>query len=1069
MRTPDAFDILAPLPAGTTLLEASAGTGKTYTIAALATRYIAEGLATIDQMLMITFGRSATRELRERVRESLTTARDALRSGRTGGDAVLTHLTSLPGPERDAAAERLARAVADFDSGTIVTTHAFCLHTLSGLGISADTDPGEVSVESIADLIDEVVDDFYVRKYGQGPGLDEERISYSDAQSLAREAVNDPQAALDAGPVTPGSIQATRVAFAQAVRAEVTRRRRARRLLTYDDLVLRLRDALTDPYTGELACRRLRETYHVVLVDEFQDTDPAQWTILQRAFHGHRTLILIGDPKQAIYAFRGADVYSYLDAAEQADHHATLEMNWRSDAAVVAGVHALIGGMQLGDENIVVRPVSASHHTPRLRGLDDATRVTLRTVPIAPDKLPAVDAQRTVVAQDVAATVVDLLNGPAQLHDRPVRPGDIAILTATHTQAHFVRDALLAARVPVVVTGPTSVFDTDAARQWARLLRAMQRPLGSELRHAALTEFFGRTPEELALDGERVDSETALSLRKWAQILEDDSVAEMVARIEQDTGFAARVLSRPEGERMLTDLRHVASALHAQQRSTRAGLIGLYDWLVAQIRRTDDGGREPTAELTRRLESDAEAVQVLTVHVSKGLEFPIVFVPFGWDRFPPKPDWTLRCHDGSGRRVLDVRGKGAIDREDLIAARDREDGGESLRLLYVAMTRASSQLFVHWAPSVKNTPTAPLHRILSARTAGHSDPELAYGITGVPQVVSDAIRLEEVAPRPLRVWRPVAPAAADLSVALFDRQLDRAWRRTSYSGLTAAAHEAEYRPGGFRTDEPDETVEHAGPLPEGPASPFADMPAGAAFGTLVHSVLEVVDGTADLERCCRERLAAFPVADVDAGALAAALLPVMQTPLGSAQLTLEQISAADRLAELDFELPMGGGQTLAGLAELLREHLPAGDQLADYADRLDALADSTLIGYLSGSIDAVLRIPGPRYVVVDYKTNLLRDAARPGIERLVAGYRPDALAAAMMDAHYPLQALLYSAALHRYLRWRQPGYNPDMHLGGIMYLFVRGMAGPGTEGVFEWHPPSALVVALSDLLDGVAP
>ena len=1072
MKNPVAFDILAPLPAGTTLLEASAGTGKTYTIAALATRYIAEGLTTIDQMLMITFGRSATRELRERVRESLTTARDALRSGHTKDDEVLTHLNALPPAEREAAEQRLARAVADFDSGTIVTTHAFCLHTLSGLGISADTDPGEVSVESIADLIDEVVDDFYVRKYGQGAAVDD-RIPYPEARSLAREAVGDPQAALNAGPVTPGSIQATRVAFAEAVRAEVARRRRVRRLLTYDDLVLRLRDALTDPATGDLACRRLREKYQVVLVDEFQDTDPAQWTILQRAFHGHRTLILIGDPKQAIYAFRGADVYSYLDAAQQADHHATLETNWRSDAPVVQGVDALMGGMQLGDKDIVVRSVSAHHLTSRLQGVVTDTRVTLRTLPATPDDFPPVKAQRTAVAADVAASIVDLLTGPARLGSRPVRPGDIAVLTNTHAQAGFVQQTLAAAHVPVVVTSPTSVFGTDAAQQWARLLRAMQRPRGSDLRHAALTDFFGRTPDELALDGEQLDSEVALLLRQWAQVLDDASVAEMVAQMEQDTAFAARVLSRPDGERTLTDLRHVAGALHAQQRSTRAGLIGLYDWLTAQIRRTQDGGREPTTELTRRLESDAEAVQVLTIHVSKGLEFPIVFVPFGWDRFPPKPDQTLRCHDADGRRVLDVRGRDAIDRADLVAARDREDEGESLRLLYVAMTRASSQLVVHWAPSAKNTPTGPLHRVLSARVAGHLDPEPSYPVTGVPQIASDHVHIEEVAPRVVPVWRPPVPPTAALSVAPYDRHLDRTWRRTSYSGLTAAVHEAEYRPGGFRTDEPDEAVEHVGVALEGPPSPFAEMPAGAAFGTLVHGVLELVDTSADLPselaRRCHERLAAFPVAGVDADALAAALLPVLHTPLGSAGLTLGQILPADRLPELDFEFPMAGAQTLADLADLLRDHLPADDPLAGYADRLDSpgLAQSSLVGYLAGSIDAVLRIPGPKFIVVDYKTNLLRDAARPGIERLVAGYEPAALATAMIDAHYPLQALLYGAALHRYLRWRQPGYDPDVHLGGVMYLFVRGMAGPGTQGVFEWHPPAGLVVALSDLLDGV--
>ena len=1090
MIAPTRFDLLGPLPTGTTLLEASAGTGKTYTIAALATRYIAEGITTIDQMLMITFGRSATRELRERVREALTHARDTLRDGTVSDDAILTYLNAMPPADREAAANRLARAVADFDSGTIATTHTFCSKSLSGLGISADIDPGEVFVENISELINEVVDDFYVRKYG-GAQPDGERIPYDEAQRLARAAVGDPQAALDAGPVADDSIQASRVAFAQAVRAEVQRRRRERRLVTFDDLVLRLQDAVTHPATGEQACRRLRDAYRVVLVDEFQDTDPAQWAILRAAFHGHVTLILIGDPKQAIYAFRGADVFSYLDAAEHADRHATLPTNWRSDAAVVKGIEAIIGDMQLGDPRIVVHPVTAAHTQSRLQGPAGQARVRLRVLPAGTGKPPGVGVQRAQIARDVAMDIVRNLTSQVQLTtaegtSRPLAPGDVAVLVPTHDHARFVQGALVAAGVPVVVTTSTSIFATSAARQWARLMRGMQRPRGSALREAALTDFVGRTPLDLALRGDDVDNDVALRLRRWAQILERDSVAEMLAAIEEETQLAARVLSHPGGERDLTDLRHLAGALHVQQRTSRAGLAGLNDWLTDQIRRTSESGREPTSELTRRLESDADAVQVMTVYVSKGLEFPVVYVPFGWDRYPPKAEGVLRCHDATGRRVLDVRGRGAIDHGDLIRARNIEEAGESLRLLYVALTRASSQLVVHWAPTQKNTDSAPLHRLLTARLAGSSDPDQFYPVGEPPIVSSPWVDVEQIdATGPTRRWEPTAEPLPPLDVAPFTRRIDSAWRRTSYSGLTRAVHEAEHRPGGFRDDEPDEILEQP-PAPEavGLESPFADMPAGAAFGTLVHHVLEVVDTDGDLEaelaERCHAQLNAFPVAGVTAEALADALLPAMRTPLGSlaGEASLADIGGRDRLAELDFELPMGavGAATLSDLAELLRLHLPGTDPLADYADHLDSpgLADSTLVGYLNGSIDAVLRIPGdqPRFLVVDYKTNLLRDPARPGIERVVQGYGPQRLATAMIDAHYPLQALLYNAALHRYLRWRLPGYDPAVHLGGVLYLFLRGMAGPATPdscGVFSWHPPADLIVAISDLLDGRRP
>ena len=268
-------------------------------------------------------------------------------------------------------------------------------------------------------------------------------------------------------------------------------------------------------------------------------------------------------------------------------------------------------------------------------------------------------------------------------------------------------------------------------------------------------------------------------------------------------------------------------------------------------------------------------------------------------------------------------------------------------------------------------------------------------------------------------------------------------------------------------------------------SPMADLPKGAAFGTLVHALLENTDFTApDLRAQLAveaERAGVFHATGVDAGAFADALVPSLQTPLGplAGGLRLADLPVSDRLDELDFELPLAGGDRpvgaaqVSGIARLLRRHLPSDDPLAAYADDLDIpeLADRRLRGFLNGSIDLVLRVRAdgtPRYVVVDYKTNWL------GGETVTsADYTPDLMARAMRDAHYPLQALLYSVALHRYLRWRQPGYDPGTHLGGVLYLFLRGMCGPDSpvvdampSGVFAWSPPADLVTDLSDLLAG---
>ena len=271
---------------------------------------------------------------------------------------------------------------------------------------------------------------------------------------------------------------------------------------------------------------------------------------------------------------------------------------------------------------------------------------------------------------------------------------------------------------------------------------------------------------------------------------------------------------------------------------------------------------------------------------------------------------------------------------------------------------------------------------------------------------------------------------------------------------------------------------------------MADLPVGAAFGTLVHAVFETADLTAadlraELLRCVHTELDRHPTPAVDPDALADALVPVARTPLGplAAGRSLADLAPSDRLAELDFELPLAGGDTpgadvrLGDLVPLLRRHLPPGDPLAAYPDRLAPLQAQPLRGYLTGSIDAVLRLRDPeRYAVVDYKTNWLGPIGPDGPEPLLAAhYTPERIAAAMMDAHYPLQALLYSAALHRFLRWRlgrAGGYDPERHLGGVLYLFLRGMCGPDGPvvgdvpcGVFSWRPPAALVTELSDLLD----
>ncbi len=1087
------FDPLGPLPTGTTVLEASAGTGKTYAIVGLAVRYVAELGIDISQLLLVTFSRAATQELRQRARERFVSVAAALAdpdSARTHGDELVRHLADGASVAR----ARLLAALSDFDAGTIVTTHSFCQRMLDELGLAGEHDPGARLVDSVEDLVRTVADDLYLHRYARtGPPFDLAR-----AHALGLAAVADPHAVLAPEGDGPAG---ERVAFAAAVRAETERRKRLLGLRDFDDLLVLLHDVLADPTHGPAACARIRQRFRVALVDEFQDTDPLQWDILRRCFHGHATTVLVGDPKQAIYAFRGAEVLSYLDAVAHADSRGELTTNWRSDAGLLAALDHLHGGAALGHREIVVHPVAATRPWSRLDGPADLLfPLRLRCLPrtgagpLNKSGFPAVGRQRAKVADDLAADIVGLLESGLTLADgagpaRPVSAGDIAVLVRTRTQIDVVRAALDRVGVASVLAGGASVFATESATDWLWVLRAMEQPHRSDrVRLAACTPILGVTAAEIDSGGADLVGRLSTQLREAARLFARAGFAAVYEKLAAEADLARRLLGVDNGERQLTDVRHLAQLLDHVAVVEGFGLTALTRWLTDRVRDPASGS---VTDRSRRLDRDAAAVQIATVHASKGLEFPFVYLPFAWDSAKNPYPATLLFHTEDGARVLDVGGEEAPGYAQRKSRADAEEAGEELRLLYVAVTRAKCQVVAWWAPSV-TTGAAPLHRLILGRPDGGeqvpdrasvpADAVALRKLTDWAAAVPRAISVTAVdTPESVEIRRVrVEPATDAVVAARFERVVDAQWRRTSYSALTASAHdtfldtepEDERGPG----DEPENPMPLAETAPSGAPSLMNDLPYGAEFGTLVHGVLEhldrdVADLAAQVRLRCTEAVQRA-MADVDVDLLAAALLAVLRTPLGFGRLA--DIAGRDQLDELEFELPLAGGDTpaaatgtLHGIAALLRAHLGPDEMFHGYADRVADLEDVDLRGYLTGSIDAVLRVSvdgAQRFVVVDYKTN------RIGAGELTVGdYTRERMAAEMVRSHYPLQALLYSVALHRYLRWRLPGYDPDTHLGGCAYLFVRGMIGPDTPpgcGVLDWRPPTALILALSDLLAG---
>src|SRR4051794_8617108 len=557
------------------MLEASAGTGKTYAIGALVTRYIAEDAVRLEEMLVLTFGRAASQELRERVRAQLVEAEQALAdpAAARGKGGLLQHLAELP--DTDAARRRINAALASYDAATIATIHQFCQVVLRSLGVAGDTDSRAELVEDLSELVTEVVDDLYLARFA---GTARPPFDRDLALTIARAAMADPQA--DVVATGSSDVAPLRLAFARDVMAEVERRKRRLGILSYDDLLSRLAEALEEPDSP--ARDRMRARWKVVLVDEFQDTDPVQWAVLDRAFSRHATMVLIGDPKQAIYAFRGGDIQSYLAARDTAGTMRTLAENWRSDAPLVDALQVLTRDVELGDPRIVVHEVAAAHRGSRLVGAQHSAPVRLRRVD---GELLGTNAKghvgigqlRRHIAADLAQDVAALLAARPMFGERPLRAGDVAILmnSVRPTQVQPFRDALAERGIASVVTSGSSVLLGRAAADWQTLLEAMGQPATTRrIRALGLTAFGGCTPSQLVTEEDDATDRLADSVRGWLDLFRTRGIAAVHEAIVAG-GLDARVLAQPEGERLLTDLDHLAQVLHEVARRDRLGLPAL--------------------------------------------------------------------------------------------------------------------------------------------------------------------------------------------------------------------------------------------------------------------------------------------------------------------------------------------------------------------------------------------------------------------------------------------------------------------------------------------------------------
>jgi exodeoxyribonuclease V beta subunit len=1150
--------------AGTAVVEASAGTGKTYTITSLFLRLLLESELNVDQILVVTYTRAATAELRDRIRKRVADAL-LIAKGERSDDELLVRLIARAGGD---VVDRLERALAGVDEAPVLTIHGFCQRVLRDLAFESGAAFEAQLLAHAAPLLEEIADDYFMRELYDASALrasvlmnepgnlrqlaarvggrelrvvpesvDDrsfDRAAYLAALTQCREiwgreriAVTelvrglrgvgnnvDKYAELAHGLLAagvPGEFIETksfynftrsgarakakagtpehpfleaaeqlythacahaaakqslelsfRRGFIDYVQSELDRRARETRVRTFDALLSDLDRALAGA-GGPVLIERLRQKYRAALVDEFQDTDPLQYRIFSRIFAGGDTpLLLIGDPKQAIYGFRGADVSAYLAArAEAGERVYTLDVNWRSDPSLIEALNALYARVTLpfALPDIAYLPVRAANKE-RLRG----SAVPPLDIAVLANPEANSDALERQIAEHVASDIAALLGSGTMRHDgarfRELRAADIAVLCRKNKQAALVQLALAERQVPSVLSGDASVLDSEDVPQLERALNALAHPADARALRSFLASIYGGFTASQVLALESDDARWEEHRTNFARLHEvwlSRGFVQALRGLTELYRVETRLLTRPDGTRRITNLWHLVELLAEASVSQRLGPLGLLRWLALvqqdQAMRTELVG--DAHEL--RLESSDDAVSLTTIHKSKGLEYPIVYCPFSWDAATlfPNEKKLPRFHDPEAHDALTLDlGSAQIKEHTEIASREVLE--EALRLLYVALTRAQHRVTVVIPQLPKFAGSALAYTLF-----GGGDREQ---IKKRVEAMAKELRLSfDVPVRTLTLtqsarYQTRAPGLG-ASARRVNRVLDQNYRVASFSALIAkertSASEA-----GLDRDAASSEQDTPADLEE-PVSTLAlgQFPRGTVAGQLVHEVLEHADFTAGpaalapvVERFVRAR--GYP--DVLVTSLTRGLSETLATPLDTHGLSLSLLDRKARVDEMEFVFPVESMLDPRKLERAFRNH-DAPRAFPGYSRYLKELGFEALHGYLRGYIDLVFRHQG-RFYVVDYKSNWLGPRAED--------YAQPRLVEAMAHHHYYLQYHLYTVAVHRYLAQRVPDYDYERHFGGVYYLFLRGMAPAHAmrTGVYYDRPPRALVDELDRAL-----
>ncbi len=1186
---------------GQCLIEASAGTGKTFTLAALYLRLLL-GLGKrgeqgqentplgVEQILVVTFTEAATQELRDRIRQRIREARIAFMSGETS-DPFLQSLLAQTDNHREKA-RLMELAAAEMDQAAIFTIHGFCQRMLkqhafeSGALFNQELTPDDAPLvrQALLDvwrnlvypltgsLANAVLDEFKTPEallksikslLGMSNVTVEPDYSHVDLEAewavsqQAREAfkqvwrsntddlaeiiatsgikkakyrsnhvpgrlekiaffvdnefaklplnelnyfrtselhANTPEGKtapthpvfdsieqmLTAEVPIKGVIES--IALAR-IRGRLQYEKARHQLLAFDDLLTRLAGALKASGGSKLA-ETIRHQYPIAMIDEFQDTDPLQYQIFSDIYTDPAAaLLMIGDPKQSIYAFRGGDIFTYMQARRAVDAHYTLETNWRSSSAMVCATNTLFEQSDapfIYSDDIPFVPVRAAGKADKQPFLFDGQPQPALTAWLSSELLQTRD-YLSIFAESTASHIATVLNDQRYtIGDKQVKPGDIAVLVRDRREAGEIQSALRNNGVAsVFLSNRDSVYTTVEASEMLFILQAVLEPTDErKLRAAIATGLFCLSMTDIdklirdELAWEQLVDEFIEYRQLWLRL----GVLPMVHHLLATRGLTSRLMQADQGERRLTDFLHLAELLQQASQEVE-GEQGIIRWLTEHLHSPNHN----SAEQQLRLESDRSRVTVITIHKSKGLEYELVYLPFIC-RY--RAASGALYHNDAGQTIFDL----APD-DDVKEQVEKERLAEDLRLLYVAVTRAVHACFlgvsnIRYGNSKQGTTEkSALGYLLMSQSSLEegleqlSNAEKGFRVDSPPEMVQ--------IPSTQDMFADNGSSKPVYQARIFSAPVERDWRMSSYSALSRfhdhvgheappsnhfepiselhldleVIHESEndktdgaYSPENVASEPRSASLFDAEleDLIEAPDSIFT-FPRGATAGTFLHTLFEEIDFSQLTAEAAEAVLTdQLPLAGYDerwVPVLRDYLLAAVHIPLNPDHFCLADISLENRLVEMEFIIPFKPIHAGA-VNRLLAKYDPLAKQAGD-------LRFETVQGMLKGYIDLTLRHHG-QYYVLDYKSNHLGDR--------VEEYSTAAMEEAMCEHRYDFQYVLYTLALHRLLKVRLPGYDYDRDVGGVYYLFLRGLHAehPG-NGVFFTKPKKALIEALDQL------